>query len=61
MGRAGVDSDSLQPLPSGIDPSGKNGEYQSFVSDALIHRKPVPCRTQEVVMTQTNEERRLPQ
>ncbi len=61
MGRVGVDSDSLQPFPSGIGPFGKNGEYHWFVSDAMIHRKPVPCRTQEVVLMQTNEKRRLPQ
>jgi hypothetical protein len=60
MGKAGVDSDSFQPLPSGIDPFGKNGEYPCFVSDALIHRKPVPCGTREAVLMQTKEERRLP-
>ena len=36
-------------LPPGADPCGENGEFHTFVYDGPIFRKPVKCRTGEVV------------
>jgi len=45
-----VDYDFLRALPSGIDPCGENGEYHSFVFDAPMFQKSIPCKTGEVVV-----------
>lgn len=43
------DSKFLHDLPEGIDPSGENGEFHTFVWDAPAYREPIPCRLGQVV------------
>jgi diphthamide synthase (EF-2-diphthine--ammonia ligase) len=47
-GRA-FDDAFLADLPKGVDPCGENGEFHTFVWDALMYREPISCRTGEVV------------
>jgi len=47
LGRA-VDRGFVDSLPVGCDPSGENGEYHSFVTDAPYFRHPVPVVPGEV-------------
>lgn len=44
-----VDHDFLRDLPTGVDPSGENGEYHTFAFDGPIFDRPVPCRRGEIV------------
>lgn len=37
-------------LPPGADACGENGEFHSFVWDAPMYRRPIACRTGEVVV-----------
>ncbi|HLZ11857.1 MAG TPA: diphthine--ammonia ligase [Candidatus Acidoferrum sp.] len=48
---AGRDLDQrfFDDLPENADPCGENGEFHSFVYDGPIFRKPVRCKTGEVV------------
>jgi uncharacterized protein (TIGR00290 family) len=48
---AGRDLDArfFSDLPANADPCGENGEFHSFVYDGPIFRKPVNCKTGEVV------------
>ncbi|MEX2176354.1 MAG: hypothetical protein WD872_18470 [Pirellulaceae bacterium] len=48
VGRS-LDRQLLVDLPPGVDPSGENGEYHSFVSDGPIFRWPVQIERGEVV------------
>jgi diphthamide synthase (EF-2-diphthine--ammonia ligase) len=36
-------------LPKSVDPCGENGEFHSFVYDGPIFRRPMRCKTGEVV------------
>ena len=45
-GRA-LDADLLRELPEGVDPSGENGEYHSFVWDGPGFAHPVPVASGE--------------
>jgi uncharacterized protein (TIGR00290 family) len=47
-GRA-FDERFLEDLPDGVDPCGERGEFHTFVWDAPMYRKPIGCRTGEVV------------
>lgn len=47
LGRV-VDRAFVDGLPAGSDPSGENGEYHSFVTDAPYFRHPVPVVAGEV-------------
>src|SRR5690606_19002420 len=44
-----IDHDFLADLPEGIDPSGENGEFHTFVYDGPIFKEPVKFRVGEVV------------
>jgi len=44
-----LDESFFCDLPPGTDPCGENGEFHTFVYDGPIFRKPVKCRTGEVV------------
>ncbi|MGB6770843.1 MAG: ATP-binding protein [Candidatus Dormiibacterota bacterium] len=48
---AGRDFDEgfLEDLPASVDPCGERGEFHTFVWDAPMYRKPIGCRTGEVV------------
>jgi len=39
----------FEELPSKADPCGENGEFHTFVFDGPIFKKPVKCRTGEIV------------
>jgi diphthamide synthase (EF-2-diphthine--ammonia ligase) len=43
------DLDFLADLPEEVDPCGENGEFHTFVWDAPMYRKPIHCRTGDVV------------
>lgn len=43
-----VNHSFLQDLPEGVDPSGENGEFHTFVFDGPLFRKPIPFQTGEV-------------
>jgi uncharacterized protein (TIGR00290 family) len=44
-----LDQQFFNDLPARADPCGENGEFHSFVYDGPIFRKPVKCKTGEVV------------
>ena len=44
-----LDENFFRDLPAGVDPCGENGEFHTFVHDGPLFRKPVRCRTGEVV------------
>jgi len=44
-----LDEQFFNDLPAHADPCGENGEFHSFVCDGPIFRKPVKCRTGDVV------------
>lgn len=44
-----LDESFFRDLPANADPCGENGEFHSFVYDGPIFRKPVRCKTGEVV------------
>ncbi|HXJ46803.1 MAG TPA: diphthine--ammonia ligase [Candidatus Dormibacteraeota bacterium] len=44
-----LDEQFFNDLPAHADPCGENGEFHSFVYDGPIFRKPVKCRTGDVV------------
>lgn len=44
------DRQFLADLPSGVDPSGENGEFHSFVYDGPIFRRKIRCEKGEVVL-----------
>lgn len=44
------DTELLADLPEGVDPCGENGEFHTFVWQAPMFRRPIPCRTGEVVV-----------
>lgn len=44
-----LDEQFFNDLPTHADPCGENGEFHSFVYDGPIFRKPVKCKTGEVV------------
>jgi uncharacterized protein (TIGR00290 family) len=41
----------LQELPPGVDPSGENGEFHTFVYDGPIFLRPIPFRKGQVAST----------
>jgi uncharacterized protein (TIGR00290 family) len=43
-----LDADFLRSLPSGVDPSGENGEFHTFVFDGPIFSEPVRFETGKV-------------
>lgn len=43
------DREFLADLPHGVDPCGENGEFHTFVWDAPVYRRPIPCHNGEVV------------
>jgi len=45
-----VNDDFLGALPSGIDPGGENGEYHSFVFEASMFKRSIPCEAGKVVV-----------
>jgi len=45
-----IDKGFLASLPPEVDPCGENGEYHSFVFDAPMFERPIPCETGEVVV-----------
>ena len=44
------DEQFLSILPFGVDPSGENGEFHSFVYDGPIFQRPIPCASGPVVL-----------
>jgi uncharacterized protein (TIGR00290 family) len=44
-----LDQQFFDDLPENADPCGENGEFHTFVYDGPIFRKPVRCKTGEVV------------
>ncbi len=44
-----LDEQFFNDLPACADPCGENGEFHSFVYDGPIFRKPVKCKTGDVV------------
>jgi len=49
VGRA-FDQSLLRDLPSGVDPSGENGEFHTFVYDGPIFSQPIPVQKGEIVL-----------
>ena len=45
----GFDQHLLDALPPGVDPSGENGEFHTFVHDAPVFSRPIEVRPGEVV------------
>jgi len=45
-----VDQSLLRDLPSGVDPSGENGEFHTFVYDGPIFSQPIPVQKGKVVL-----------
>lgn len=45
-----INHDFISRLPSGVDPSGENGEFHSFVFDGPIFRKKINVSIGEVVL-----------
>lgn len=44
-----LDDSFFHDLPANADPCGENGEFHTFVYDGPVFKKPVKCRTGEVV------------
>jgi uncharacterized protein (TIGR00290 family) len=44
------DESLLRDLPSGVDPSGENGEFHTFVYDGPIFSQSIPVRKGEIVL-----------
>ena len=44
------DQSLLRDLPSGVDPSGENGEFHTFVYDGPIFSQPIPVQKGEIVL-----------
>ena len=44
-----LDKSFFHDLPAVADPCGENGEFHTFVYDGPIFRKPVKCRTGDIV------------
>lgn len=49
-----IDDDFLNDLPAGVDPSGENGEFHSFVFDGPIFKEPISFITGEVVRRESH-------